>query len=159
MVRVLVGWTQPTWNDLSAIDQLVAMLHALQAKDDLDQALEPFVELHAVIRRSARHSHAAPALVTMLEAVDSREASRYASVHGSQSDHPVDQAELQTWVRGRAVGLTTSSITVALSWTPANDNNPGSEAIVKVSYNVLPMVGLVLRPITVAGLSKSVISH
>ena len=88
-----------------------------------------------------------------------REASRYASVHGSQSDHPVDQSELQTWVRGRAVGLTTSSITVALSWNPANDNNPGSEAIVRVSYDVLPMVGLVLRPITVAGLSKSVISH
>ena len=61
-----------------------------------------------------------------------REAARWASVHGSQSGSPASTSQVQTYVEGKAQGLT--PLTVTTTWTPAN-KNPGSVVRVDVSYN------------------------
>ena len=92
-----------------------------------------------------------------------RDASRYASVHGSQSDIPVDQAALLTWVQARAVGLNASRVTLALSWEDDNhapsNNNPGSTVVVIVRYEVVPMVMPNIGTFSVGSTSRSAISH
>lgn len=66
---------------------------------------------------------------------------RYAMVRGTNSGSPATNSSVQTYVQGLAVALNTSSLTVATTWTP--NENQGSIVTVKVSYAFAPLVALV----------------
>jgi Flp pilus assembly protein TadG len=66
---------------------------------------------------------------------------RYAMVHGTQSGSAATNASVQTYVRGLAIALDTSSLTVATTWTP--NESPGSTINVKVTYSFASLLPLV----------------
>ena len=87
-----------------------------------------------------------------------REGTRYASVHGSASGSVATASDIQDVVRGWAIGLDTSSITVTTTWIPGNA--PGSQVHVNASYAVAPFTGLILKnAITVHSSSQLAISQ
>ena len=49
-----------------------------------------------------------------------REASRYAMVHGSKSGSAATASDIQAQVERWAIGLNTSALTVTTTWTPSN---------------------------------------
>ena len=63
----------------------------------------------------------------------SREASRYASVHGRYSNTPAQASDISNFVLNETHGLDPNFLTVSTSWSP--DNNQGSTVIVQVKYN------------------------
>ena len=87
-----------------------------------------------------------------------REASRYATVHGSSSDAPATSADIQNVVRRWAIGLDTNSVLVTTTWNPGND--PGNRVRVQSRYTALPFTGIILqRSITLQSSSELVISQ
>lgn len=70
-----------------------------------------------------------------------REATRYAMVHGSHSISPATADNIKSVVTSQAVGLDPSKISVDVSWTP--DNKPGSSVKVAAQYTFTPMTGFV----------------
>lgn len=63
-------------------------------------------------------------------------AARYAAMRGSGSGHAATVADIQATAQGYAAPLNSSSLLVAVTWTP--DNHPGSTVEVKVSYAIRP---------------------
>jgi Flp pilus assembly protein TadG len=87
-----------------------------------------------------------------------REGVRYAMVHGSASATPASASDIQTVVRGWAIGLDTSSVAVTTTWP--SGNAPGGKVNVKATYTVVPMSGLILKNgITVQSSSQMLISQ
>ena len=87
-----------------------------------------------------------------------REATRYAIVHGSKSGTPATAADITAQVRHWAVGLDPNALTVSTTWTPAN--TPGSTVQVQTSYRLVPVATLILaNPITIGSRSQLVISQ
>jgi hypothetical protein len=72
-----------------------------------------------------------------------REATRYAAVHGSASGSPATSSDIQDLVRKWAIGLDSNSVVVTTTWSPGN--GPGSSVKVKASYTASPLTGLVLK--------------
>jgi len=86
-----------------------------------------------------------------------RDGSRWASVHGSQSQTaasctasqgvadgcPANSTDVQNYVTSQSIGLDTSQFTVTTNWTP--NNTPGAEVTVTVAYNIVPLAGLALK--------------
>ena len=62
-----------------------------------------------------------------------RDGARYASVRGNSSGHVATSTDVQTYLRGRTLGMDSSVLTVTTTWTP--DNKPGSTVNVHASYN------------------------
>ena len=58
-----------------------------------------------------------------------REGVRFASVRGSASGHAAIEADVSTYVQGKAAGL---PVTVTTTWTP--NKKPGSTVSVQVQY-------------------------
>jgi Flp pilus assembly protein TadG len=87
-----------------------------------------------------------------------REATRYASVHGSSSGAAASTSDVQDIVRHWAVGLKTSSVVVTTTWNPGN--GPGSTVKVQSSYTVAPFTGLILKnSLTLKSSSQMIISQ
>lgn len=87
-----------------------------------------------------------------------REAARYATVHGSSSGSPASSDDIQTKVRNWAVGLDTSAVSVKTTWSPGNA--PGSTVKVTASYTAEPFTGLIMHNgITLSSSSQMVISQ
>jgi Flp pilus assembly protein TadG len=87
-----------------------------------------------------------------------REAARYAVVHGSKSGSPATQTTIEERVERWAVGLNSSALTVNTTWTPSN--SPGSKVRVDASYSVAPFTRLILsQPLTLSSRSELVISQ
>lgn len=87
-----------------------------------------------------------------------REAARYAVVHGSSSGSAATATDIQDVVRRWAVGLDTNSVAVTTTWTPGN--GPGSTVKVQSSYTVQPFTGLILHNgLTLQSTSQMVISQ
>lgn len=79
----------------------------------------------------------------------SREASRYASIHGSYSYAPAAASDITTLVKSKAIGLDTSKLTVTTTWSP--DNKQGSKVSVQVQYSYplsMPFMSSVTLPLT-----------
>jgi Flp pilus assembly protein TadG len=88
----------------------------------------------------------------------SSEGARYASMRGADYTTPATQDSIRDYVRGLAAGLTRSRVDVETSWAPNNEH--GSNVSVKVSYQVIPLVHLVLRQnMAVSNTAYAVISH
>ena len=84
-----------------------------------------------------------------------REGARYAIVRGTESGDTASATDVETYVQGRAAGLT--GLAVATVWDP--DNDPGSVVQVQVdrTFNpVVPMLGL--GSIVLSSTSRMVIS-
>ena len=47
-----------------------------------------------------------------------REGARYASLRGAESLYPASDAEIQAFVRKRAIGINSSNLTVSVAWAP-----------------------------------------
>jgi Flp pilus assembly protein TadG len=87
-----------------------------------------------------------------------KEAARYAIVHGSKSGSPATEADIRAQVNRWAIGLDRELITVNTTWVPAN--TPGSRVQIQTTYNIAPMTGLILRaPITLGSRSEMKISQ
>lgn len=104
-----------------------------------------------------------------------RDASRWASVRGSQSQTattcdstkgvadgcPANATDVQNYVLSQAVGLDNSKFTWtsnSIAWTP--NNNPGAEVSVTVAYTVVPLAGLALQQnLNVSSTSQMEIVH
>ncbi|MEO5922558.1 MAG: TadE family protein [Bryobacteraceae bacterium] len=83
---------------------------------------------------------------------------RWASMHGTNSAAPATTDSIQTMVRNQAISLVRNSVNVTTAWVP--DNQPGSVVQVTVTYNVIPLVHLVMRNnMTVRSTSKVVIAN
>lgn len=65
-------------------------------------------------------------------------AARYASVRGSASGHAATAANIQAIAQQYASPLSSSGLTVTVTWTP--NNNPGSTVQVQVSYAITPTI-------------------
>lgn len=57
---------------------------------------------------------------------------RFAAIHGAESEIPVTDAQIVTFVENRAQGLKSSDINVAVNWM--NNNFSGSEVEIDVTY-------------------------
>lgn len=71
-----------------------------------------------------------------------REGTRYASVRGAESGVPASADQVSNFVKRQAVGLDSSTMTVATTWVP--DNKRGSSVRVQVSYSMPGVTGLIL---------------
>jgi Flp pilus assembly protein TadG len=69
----------------------------------------------------------------------SREATRWASVRGSESGVSISQSDIRNFVTAHAPGLAPANITVNANWERA-DHKPGSDVTVSVTYNVSQLV-------------------
>jgi Flp pilus assembly protein TadG len=76
-------------------------------------------------------------------------AARYAAVRGSASGHAATVADVEAAARSYAAPLKSDSVAVAVTWTPPNNNNPGSKVQVRVEYafrpSLLPLARGMLR--------------
>lgn len=90
------------------------------------------------------------------------DAARYASLHGNHSSAPASVADIKNYVRGQAVALVLSRLSIDEDpthiWQP--NNHPGSIVQVKVIYDVHPLVGMLMRNnMNVTSTSKMVIAN
>jgi Flp pilus assembly protein TadG len=73
-------------------------------------------------------------------------ASRYAVVHGSDSNAPATAAALQAMVGSKLVLINANAITTTATFSP--DNKPGSQVTITASYTWKPLVPLLHLPNT-----------
>ena len=64
-----------------------------------------------------------------------KDGARFASLRGQEYYQPATQADIATYLDGKAAGLDSSKLTVAASW-PDGDNTPGNRVTVTVTYPV-----------------------
>jgi Flp pilus assembly protein TadG len=86
-----------------------------------------------------------------------REATRYASVRGSEANSPVNAADIDTYVKNRLIGIPGSEVTVTTTWTP--NNNPGGTVQVQLDYTYSFLLGTLvgLDPLAIQGDSSMVV--
>ena len=63
------------------------------------------------------------------------EGARYAAVHGSNKATVATTQTITDLVRDRAELIPPSDMNIEVSWTPTDNNNPGSTVTVQVTYN------------------------
>ena len=87
-----------------------------------------------------------------------REAARYAIVHGSRSGSPATNVDIKNRVLHWGIGFNESDLTVNTTWMP--NNNPRSTVRVETTYNIGLMSGLIYSaPLTIKSRSEMVISQ
>jgi len=86
-----------------------------------------------------------------------REATRYASVRGSESNNPVTKADIQAFVANRIIGIPVGEVAVDATWTP--NNNPGGTVLVELDYTYSFLIGKLvgLDPLALQGESSMVV--
>ncbi len=85
-----------------------------------------------------------------------REASRWASVRGSQSGRPCSNSDVAAYVASEIAGLDSSQLTVNTIWIA--NNNPGSYVQVQVQYVVTQIVPWVPQ-MTIQSTSKFMVAQ
>ena len=68
------------------------------------------------------------------------QAARWASTNGSASGHAATAAAIESNAENALVGLNSATLTVTATWNPTNNNNPGSQVQVVVSYGFKPLL-------------------
>ena len=87
-----------------------------------------------------------------------REASRYAMVHGSNSGSAATSDVIRARVVRWAIGLDPAALNVNTTWTPGN--TPRSRVRVETSYTITPYTTLLVGgPLTLRSRSEMVISQ
>jgi Flp pilus assembly protein TadG len=91
-------------------------------------------------------------------AAATREASRYAMVHGSRSGSVATASDVRAQVIRWGIGLNPAALVVNTTWTPGN--TPGSRVRVESSYTLNPITALIVNtPIRIRSRSEMVISQ
>ena len=87
-----------------------------------------------------------------------REAARYAIVHGSNSSSVATTDDIRTQVTRYAIGLDTSALAVSTTWDPSNA--PGGVVRVQATYDIAPMTRLIFdQALSLSSRSEMVISQ
>ena len=88
------------------------------------------------------------------------EGARYAAVHGSNKATVATTQTITDLVRDRAELIPPSDMNIEVSWTPTDNNNPGSTVTVQVTYNYeYLLVGFLgFDPVDLQGTSTMVIN-
>ncbi len=63
------------------------------------------------------------------------EGARYAAVRGVGKPTVATEQQIKDFARAQVTLIPTSEMTVNVSWTPTNNNNPGSTVTVQVTYD------------------------
>jgi Flp pilus assembly protein TadG len=86
-----------------------------------------------------------------------REATRYASVRGAESNNPVTKADIVTYVKNRIIGMPAGDVDVVTTWTPSN--SPGGTVLVELDYTYSFLLGKLvgLDPLALQGESSMVV--
>ena len=86
-----------------------------------------------------------------------REATRYASVRGADANSPVSEADIETYVKNRLIGIAANEVNVTTTWTP--NNNPGGTIQVQLDYTYAFLIGSLvgLDPLAIEGESSMVV--
>jgi hypothetical protein len=86
-----------------------------------------------------------------------REATRYASVRGAESNNTVSETDMKTYVANRLIGMDPGDVTVTVTWPNGNSSGGTVEVQLDYQYNFL-IGGLVgLDPIALQGDSAMVV--
>ena len=89
------------------------------------------------------------------------EGARYAAVRGVGKPTVATAQQIQDFARAQVTLIPTSEMTVNVSWTPTNNNNPGSTVTVQVTYDDFEylLVGFLgFDPVDLEGTSTMVIN-
>ncbi len=88
------------------------------------------------------------------------EGARYAAVRGAGKPTVATAQQIEDFARAQVTLIPTSDMTVNVSWTPTNDNNPGSTVTIQVTYNFeYLLVGFLgFDPVDLEGTSTMVIN-
>ena len=88
------------------------------------------------------------------------EGARYAAVHGSNKATVATTQTITDLVRDRAELIPPSDMNIEVSWTPTDNNNPGSTVTVQVTYNYeYLLVGFLgFDPVDLQGTSTMIIN-
>ena len=86
-----------------------------------------------------------------------REATRYASVHGSSSGSLASKDDITALVKKWSVGLDTSLVSVDTTWSPGT--GPGSTVLIKATYTAKPFTSLITGDISLQSSSKMIVSQ
>jgi Flp pilus assembly protein TadG len=86
-----------------------------------------------------------------------REATRYASVRGAESNNTVSKADMQTYVANRLIGVDPGEVNVTVTWTPSNSS--GGTIFIQLDYQYNFLIGglVGLDPIALQGDSAMVV--
>jgi Flp pilus assembly protein TadG len=86
-----------------------------------------------------------------------REATRYASVRGAESNNPVTADDIRTYVRNRIIGMPALDVAVETQWTPSNSS--GGTVLVELDYTYSFLLGKAvgLDPLVLQGESSMVV--
>ena len=69
-----------------------------------------------------------------------RASARYAMVHGSESEEPATEVDIEAVARKQMFFLGQSNLTVTTQWLP--NKNPGSDVEIRVVYTFTPLLGI-----------------
>ncbi len=87
-----------------------------------------------------------------------KEAARYAIVHGSMSGSAATNSDIQSIVQHWAIGLDPGSLNVTTTWAPGN--TPGSTVQVVATYTITPiLIWISGSSFTISSQSKMIISQ
>ncbi len=89
------------------------------------------------------------------------EGARYAAVRGTGKPTVATAQQIEDFARAQVTLIPTGDMTVNVSWTPANNNNPGSTVTVRVTYDDFEylLVGFLgFDPVDLEGTSTMVIN-
>ncbi len=88
------------------------------------------------------------------------EGARYAAVHGSNKATVATTQTITDFVEGQAELIPPNDMNIVVSWTPTDDNDPGSTVTVQVTYNFeYLLVGFLgFDPVDLEGTSTMVIN-
>lgn len=88
------------------------------------------------------------------------EGARYAAVRGSNKATVATTQTITDYVEGQAELIPPGDMNIAVSWTPANNNNPGSSVTVQITYNFeYLLVGFLgFDPVDLEGTSTMVVN-
>ncbi len=88
------------------------------------------------------------------------EGARYAAVRGAGKPTVATAQQIEDFARAQVTLIPTSDMTVNVSWTPTNNNNPGSTVTIQVTYNFeYLLVGFLgFDPVDLEGTSTLVIN-
>ena len=86
-----------------------------------------------------------------------REATRYASVRGANSNNPVTREDMEAYVKNRIIGIPAGDVKVTANWIP--NNNPGGTVEVQLDYTYSFLLGKAvgLAPLSLEGESSMVV--
>jgi Flp pilus assembly protein TadG len=87
-----------------------------------------------------------------------REGTRYATVRGSSSLSPATVSSIETYVKGRAVGLDPTKMTVLTTWTPNNSAGKFVQVVVNYQYSMSTTL-FVAAPFQMTSTSRTVVLH